>query len=129
MKLNTVLELPIIRLGIHIAIVIGFVLIIWQAYANWEMDKNIDREEETLFVLKQANIDGRNTRDYDTSDLNLEKYVKRENYKKRGEEVIDTSVIEPSSDSEIGNYLNPSASNQKSNTSLWFDYLFSKNLV
>jgi hypothetical protein len=126
MTLQSFFQIPLVRLGVHLVIVIGFILSIWQFYTAWDMDQRISKEQQILDILIQENSDARNERDYFTSELYQEKYAKQENYKVRGEEVIDTSVIEPSSESEVGNYISPVVNEEKSNPVKWLEYLFGR---
>jgi len=126
MTLKTFFQIPLVRFGVHFVIVAGFLISIWHFYALWEMEKRIDKERTILDILVQENSDARNERDYFTSELYQEKYAKQENFKVRGEEVIDTSVIEPTSEDEVGNYISPVVSEEKSNPVKWLEYLFGK---
>lgn len=90
------------------------------------MQKRISKEQQLLDILVQENSDARNERDYFTSELYQEKYAKQENYKVRGEEVIDTSIVEPTSNSQVGNYIDPVVTREKSNPVKWLEYLFGK---
>lgn len=126
MTLTTFFAIPVVRFGVHAVIIGGFVLSMVQFYALWGMNQRISKQQQMLDILQQENSDARNERDYFTSPLYQEKYAKSENYKLRGEEVIDTSIIEPSSESEVGNYISPVVNTEKNNPTKWVDYIFGK---
>jgi hypothetical protein len=124
MTLKEFFSTPLFRFLIHFVIIVGFWINIWNVYRIWDMDYQIQNELRILSLLEQQNSDNRNQRDYFTSDLYEEKYAKQENFKLRDEEVIDTSVIEPSNQIESSSYIGQDAVGTKSNVEKWYEFIF-----
>lgn len=124
MTLKEFFSTPLFRFLIHFIIIVGFWMNIWNVYRIWDMDYLIQNELRILSLLEQQNSDNRNQRDYFTSDLYEEKYAKQENFKLRDEEVIDTSVLEPSSQDGTSSYIGKDAKSNKSNIEKWYEYIF-----
>lgn len=124
MNLKTFFQIPLVKFCVHLVIVAGFFVNMTHFYRVWEMERQIAKELRTLEILQQENADSRNQRDYFTSDLYREKYAKEENYKKRGEEVIDTSVLEPSTASQEANFLPVGQAKPLSNPEKWWLFFF-----
>jgi len=125
MTLRTFFQIPIVKLTIHILIVAGLAANIWQFYRVWDINQKIDKENKQLEILKQQTNDARNQKDYFNSDLYKEKYSKQDlNFKKKGEEVIDTSLLENVNDNSGSTYIPSSSNNSNSNLQKWIEFLF-----
>ncbi len=125
MTLQNFFRIPAVKLTVHILIVAGLVTNIWQFYRIWDINKKIESENRQLQILQQQTNDARNQKDYFSSDLYKEKYSKQDlNFKKKGEEVIDTSLLENVNDSSGNSYIPSASANNNSNVEKWLIYLF-----
>lgn len=125
MTLYTFFQIPLVKLGVHILIVAGLTINIWQFYRIWDIDQKIAKESKQLEILSQQTNDARNQKDYFSSDLYKEKYSKQDlNVKKKGEEVIDTSLLENVNDKSGSLYIPPASSSNNNNVQKWIIYLF-----
>ena len=125
MTLYTFFQIPLVKLGVHILIVAGLTINIWQFYIIWDIDQKIAKESKQLEILSQQTNDARNQKDYFSSDLYKEKYSKQDlNVKKKGEEVIDTSLLENVNDKSGSLYIPPASSSNNNNVQKWIIYLF-----
>lgn len=125
MTIKEFFSIPSVRFSIHILIVLGIMLNIYQIYRIDKIQQDINREKNVLGILTQENNDAKNDKDYYGSYLFKEKYAKdNENYKIRGENVIDTSLVEPDSDTNDTNYKPAEVKKIKSNWEKWWDVFF-----
>ncbi|NJS41014.1 hypothetical protein HC766_01320 [Candidatus Gracilibacteria bacterium] len=105
-------------------LLLGVFVNIYQLYRLDRIEKEVSTKEFNLNTLRQQNEDSRNQKDYLNSDIFKEKFAKEEGFKKRGEEVIDTTLIE-SQDSESSSYIPVEVESQKTKPILWWEFLFS----
>ena len=125
MSIQQFFRIPMVKLVVHVLIIAGLVANVWQFYRIWDINKKIDIESKQLQILKQQTNDARNQKDYFSSDLYKEKYSKQDlNLKKKGEEAIDTSLLENVNDSSGNNYVPAPSSTAGSNIEKWMFYLF-----
>jgi hypothetical protein len=124
MTLKSFFQIPLVKFGVHVILLVGFFLNAFYFYRVWEMQKKIDTEKRTLAIVRQENSDSRNQKDYYTSDLYKEKFAKEENFKKKGEMVVDTSSVELATGGQGNtNYIPDTNKEEKSNVEKWFTYL------
>jgi hypothetical protein len=125
MTLQNFFKIPAVKLAVHILIIAGLVANIWQFYRIWEINQKIESENRQLQILQQQTNDARNQKDYFSSDLYKEKYSKQDlNFKKKGEEVIDTSLLENVNDTSGSTYIPTANLDNNSNVQKWLNYLF-----
>ena len=115
---------PVVVFGVHVFLLLGVFVNIYQLYRLDRIEKEVSTKEFSLDTLRQQNEDSRNQKDYFNSDIFKEKFAKEEGFKKRGEEVIDTTLIE-SENSESSTYIPQEVETQKTNPILWWEFLFS----
>lgn len=125
MTIKEFFSIPSVRFSIHILIVLGIMLNIYQIYRIDKIQQDLNREKNVLGILTQENNDAKNEKDYYGSYLFKEKYAKdNENYKIRGENVIDTSLVEPDSNTNDTNYRPTEIKKVKTNWEKWWDVFF-----
>jgi len=124
-NLSTFFQIPLIRFAVHLIIIVGFTLNMVQFYRVWQVNVAIEQQKTTLEIWNDLTTHEA----YLRSNLYAEKYSKDKNYRKIGEEVIDTSSIEeiyrPSQEEII--YAPASLVNQKSNLEKWWECFFGNN--
>jgi len=124
-NLRTFFQIPLVRLGVHVVIVVGFVLNIAQLYRAWEVRVAIAQQRTVLEIWNDLDTHEA----YLRSDLYEEKYRKDKNYSNLGEEVVDTSSIEDvyrPGENEF-QYAPSSSVQEKSNLEKWYECFFGVN--
>ena len=125
MTIKEFFSIPSVRFGVHVLLVLGVMINIYQLYRIDKIQRDLDKEKNVLGLLTQENNDANNEKDYFGSYLFKEKYAKDiEGYKVRGEEVIDTSLSEPDSSVNNINYKPAQISKAKTNWEKWWDVFF-----
>jgi len=124
-NLSTFFQIPLVRLAIHVIIIAGFVLNIYQFYRVWEVQ--VATNQSRTILETWSDLDTQEA--YLQSPLYKEKFSKDKNYSKRGEEVIDTSAVEDGTKPQPNEfiYASSSAVGQKSNVEKWWECFFGKN--
>jgi hypothetical protein len=123
MNLNEFLTNPIVKITIHVVIILGLTINIFHLYSTWQLKTTIEQRKTEL-----SNIEEKlNQRNYYESDLYKEKYIKERSFKKRGEEVIDTSSLEDSGDIIKPSYIPDPRSEEKSNVEKWINCFFGED--
>lgn len=100
-------------------------LSISQLYRVWEMDKEIKQSDSFLSLVREQNNNSRNQSDYFSSELYKNSLAKNQNFKVKDEEVLDTSPIEPVTDTKDVNFIPKKNSLRTHNIELWWEYFFS----
>jgi hypothetical protein len=126
MTLKAFFQIPLVKFIVHVLLVVGVGLNIFHFYRVWDMQQKIEAERRQLSILRQENSDARNQRDYYASDLYKEKFAKEQNFKMRGEEVIDTSVLDSTGETKSNNYIPKNLNQNKSNVQKWWEYFFAQ---
>jgi hypothetical protein len=125
MTIKEFFSIPSVRFGVHVLLVIGIMINIYQLYRIDKIQRDLENEKSVLGLLTQENSDANNEKDYFGSYLFKEKYAKDfQGYKIRGEEVIDTSLAEPDSNLNNNNYKPAQTTKVKSNWEKWWDVFF-----
>jgi hypothetical protein len=125
MTIKDFFSIPSIRFSVHVLIVLGVMLNIYQLYRIDNIQRDLNKEQTVLSLLTQENSDTNNEKDYYGSYLFKEKYAKDyQGYKIRGETVIDTSLVEPDSVANNTNYKPTNIVKSKSNWEKWWDVFF-----
>jgi hypothetical protein len=126
MTLRAFFQIPMVKFWVHVFLIVGLAVNAWQLYRTFDMQRKINAESRILAVLQQENNDSRNQRDYYTSDLYKEKYAKLQNFKKNGEQVVDTSVIESAEANSTSTYIPEDGNQNQTNVEKWWSYLMGK---
>jgi hypothetical protein len=125
MTIKEFFSIPSVRFCVHVLIVLGVMINIYQLYRIDRIQQDLNKEKNVLGLLTQENSDSNNDKDYFGSYLFKEKYAKdTQGYKIRGEDVIDTSLVEPTSNSLDTNYKPSEVKKVKSNFQKWWDVFF-----
>jgi hypothetical protein len=125
MTIRQFFSIPSVRFGVHVLIVVGVLINVYQLYRIDRIQQDLNKEKNILGILTQENNDARNDKDYFGSYLFKEKYAKDyQGFKIRGEDVIDTSLVEPDSNSSNTNYKPAEVKKTKSNWEKWWDVFF-----
>jgi hypothetical protein len=124
MTIKAFFSIPSVMFAVHVFLVVGVMANVYQMYRIYNIQKDIDREQGVLGLLTQENNDGKNNKDYFTSSLFKEKYAKDNGYKIRGEQVIDTSLIESEQKDANSAYTPEKETQQKPNWQKWYEFFF-----
>jgi hypothetical protein len=126
MTLKTFFAQPISIFVVHVLLVTGVMLNIFQFYRQYNIQKDFDKQKSVLAFLTQEIKDAESLKDYSSSPLYKEKYAKDIGYKTKGETVIDTSQIEKSQDvsSTPSDYKPAKTTQEKKNWEKWWDVFF-----
>lgn len=109
-NLKTFFNIPLVKFTVHLVIIVGIGLNCVELYRVWLLSTHLQEQENELIALVQENNDARNQKDYFASNLYKEKYIKEQNFKKKGEQVVDTSTIETSEGQDVTNNYIPEIS-------------------
>jgi hypothetical protein len=117
---------PTVIFGVHVLLVTGVMLNIFQFYRQYNIQKDFEKQKSVLAFLTQEIKDAESLKDYSSSTLYREKYAKEIGYKTKGEVVIDTSQIEKSEDisSTPSDYKPIKTVQEKKNWEKWWDIFF-----
>jgi hypothetical protein len=110
--------------GIHVLLVTGVMLNIFQFYRQYTIRQQFSKEQGYISVLLQEKRDTEQRKGYISSDLYKEKFAKESNYKTKGEQVIDTSNIEENTSSEPSEYKPTEQTTNKKNWEKWWEIFF-----
>lgn len=128
MTIKDFFSIPSVRFGTHVLLVLGVMINIYQFYRLDKIQKDLQKETSILGLLTQENSDAKNDKDYYGSYLFKETYAKEyDNFKVRGETVIDTSLVEAESDQKNNNYKPDEVKKSKSNWEKWWELFFLPN--
>lgn len=122
-SLSKFFQIPLIKFSVHIVLLAGLFVNIYNIYGNYQLSNKIIKEKTTLQVLTQQNLDSRNEKDYYSSEIYKEKYAKENNFKNRGEQVVDTSDLETSFNRNVS-YTPTISKSEVNNLSKWWKCLF-----
>ncbi len=126
MNLKEFFRLPIVMFMVHVFLLLGIFVNVYQLYRLDDIQREVDKKAFNLDTLRQQNEDSRNNKDYYNSDLFKEKFAKEEDFKKRGEIVIDTSLIEGEVNNPDSNYIPEEKIVEKSNPLMWWELIFNR---
>jgi hypothetical protein len=126
MNLTEFFSKPIVIFAVHTILMLGLFVNIFQLYRLDKIQKEVSTMEFNLDTLRQEKESSAGKKDYYNSEIFKEKYAKEENFKKRGEEVIDTSLVE-GENTENNSYVPVDLESGKSNPILWWEFLFSSD--
>lgn len=106
----------------------GIILNIYNFYSIFRLENAFENEKKSLALITRENTDAKNQRDYFSSDLYKEKYIKEQNFRKKDEEVIDTSILE-TIDTKNPNYVPEVKTDTSNNIDKWWKCFFGENNV
>jgi hypothetical protein len=117
---------PAVIFGVHVLLVTGVILNIFQFYRQYNIQKDFEKQKSVLAFLTQEIKDAESLKDYSSSPLYKEKYAKDIGYKTKGETVIDTSQIEKAQDvsNTPSDYKPVKIEQEKKNWEKWWDIFF-----
>jgi len=124
--LKKLFQIPIIRFSLHLMLILGLFVNLFNLYNLYSAQNSLGIEKKNLADLVQSNLDSKNKKDYFNSDLYKEKYSKENNYRSRGEEVIDTSTIETTTN-QPAVYRPDQSKQEQNNIQKWLEYLLGQN--
>jgi ABC-type bacteriocin/lantibiotic exporter with double-glycine peptidase domain len=126
MTLKTFFAQPVVIFGVHVLLVTGVMLNIFQFYRQYTIQKDYEKQKSVLAFLTQEIKDAETQKDYTSSQLYKEKFAKESGYKVKGETVIDTSKIEAANSvSSTPSQYKPSVTIQeKKNWEKWWEMFF-----
>ena len=126
MTIKEFFTIPSVRFGVHMILILGVMINVYQLYRLDRIQKDLIKETSILSLLTQENSDNKNEKDYFGSYLFKETYAKENsNFKVRGETVIDTSLSEPDSNPKQATVYRPVETKKvKPNWQKWWDMFF-----
>jgi hypothetical protein len=125
MTIKEFFSIPSVKFGTHVFLVLGVMVNIYQFYRIDKIQKDLQKEQSILGLLTQENSDAKSQKDYYGSNLFKESYAKEyDNFKVRGETVLDTSFIEPDSKQNNNNYKPAEIKKTKANWEKWWETFF-----
>jgi hypothetical protein len=125
MTIKEFFSIPSVRFGTHVFLVLGVMINVYQFYRIDKIQKDLDKESSVLGLLTQENSDAKNEKDYYGSKLFKETYAKEyDNFKIRGETVVDTSLVEPDSSKKNNDYKPAEVVKPKANWEKWWETFF-----
>lgn len=122
-SLKKLFQIPIVRLCVHGVLILGLFINLYNLYNLYSVQSTLNNEKKDLADLVQSNLDSKNQKDYFNSELYKEKYSKENNYRSRGEEVIDTSTIETTTN-QPAVYKPDQSKSEQNNIQKWLEYIF-----
>ncbi len=117
-SLQRFFQIPSVKFTVHLLLVGGFLANIYNIYNLYRIQAQANAESLVFQKLIQENNESKNEKDYYNSALYQEKYAKEINYKKKGEEVLDTSLLE-TVDNQNPNYIPEKKKQEFNNIQRW----------
>lgn len=127
-SLRNFFQIPLVKFGVHLFLMMGIMLNIYNFYNIFRLENVFENEQKSLALITRENTDAKNQRDYFSSDLYKEKYAKEQNFRKKGEEVIDTSILE-TVETKNPNYIPEVKTDTSSNIDKWWKCFFGENTI
>lgn len=122
MNLKLFFEIPVVIFCVHLLLGLGFLFNNFHLFRVWKVGHEISLVEQKIRDTQVYS----NTQSYFATDLYREKFVKTKGFKKRGELVLDTSILEDTSNQE-NNWYVPKVDSKKTNLQKWYTCFFGKD--
>jgi len=122
MNLKLFFQIPVVIFCVHLLLGLGFLFNNFHLFRVWKVRHEISLVEQKIRDVQVYS----NTQSYFATDLYQEKFVKTKGFKKRGELVLDTSILEDTSNQENNWYI-PKVKSKKTNLQKWYACFFGKD--
>jgi hypothetical protein len=126
MTIKDFFTIPSVRFGVHVLLVTGLMLNVYQFYRISSVQKDIDSGQSLLNQLKDENKDASGTEGYFNSPLYQDKYNKQESYTSNGELVLDTSTAESNNTTVKSDFQVVQTKTEKKNWEKWNAFFFQR---